>query len=213
MIYSGKQGDIFGYLFRSFPFEYSKKGKIQYMLYPKEEFTGKNGIRYTLRSPELADAEKMIDYLKTTASETEYGLSYPEELDFTVKDEEDFISHYSEDKGSIMISAFDGDRLVGNASLSCVMERKKTLHRATFGMAMLKSEWGQGLGRKILSELIAFAKKAGYEFLELEVAANNTSAVTLYKTMGFVVYGERPRSLKLKNGDYYDEFLMVLNLK
>ena len=52
-----------------------------------------------------------------------------------------------------MISAFDGDRLVGNASLSCVMDRKKTLHRATFGIAILKSDWGQGLGKKILSEL------------------------------------------------------------
>ena len=182
------------------------------MLYPKEEFTGKNGIRYTLRSPELVDAEQMIAYLKATAAETEYGLSYPEELSFTIKDEEDFISNYSEDEGSIMISAFDGDRLVGNASLSCVMERKKTLHRATFGIAMLKSEWGQGLGRKILSELIVFAKQAGYELLELEVAANNTTAINLYKKMGFVIYGERPRSLKLKSGDYYDELLMVLDL-
>ena len=182
------------------------------MLYPREEFVGKNGICYTLRSPELADAEKMIDYLKTTAAETEFGLSYPEEMNFTVKDEEAFIANYAEDKGSIMISAFDGERLVGNASLSCVMEKKKTLHRATFGMAMLKSNWGQGLGKKILSELIAFAKQAGYELLELEVAASNSTAVSLYKQMGFVVYGERPRSLKLKSGDYYDELLMVLKL-
>ena len=182
------------------------------MLYPREEFVGKNGICYTLRSPELADAEKMIDYLKITAAETEFGLSYPEEMNFTVKDEEAFIANYAEDKGSIMISAFDGERLVGNASLSCVMEKKKTLHRATFGMAMLKSDWGQGLGKKILSELIAFAKQAGYELLELEVAASNSTAVSLYKQMGFVVYGERPRSLKLKSGDYYDELLMVLKL-
>ena len=182
------------------------------MRYPKEEFVGENGICYTLRSPELADAEKMIDYLKTTAAETEFGLSYPEEMNFTVKDEEDFIANYAADKGSIMISAFDGERLVGNASLSCVMERKKTLHRATFGMAILKSDWGQGLGKKILSELIGFAKQAGYELLELEVAASNTAAVSLYKKMGFVVYGERPRSLKLKNGEYYDELLMALKL-
>lgn len=183
------------------------------MLYQKEEFTGKNGIHYTLRSPELADAEQMITYLQTTASETEYGLSYPEEMDFSIKDEEEFIAHYSTDKGSIMVSAFDGDRLVGNASLSCVMDRKKTLHRATFGMAMLKSEWGQGLGKKILSELIDFAKQAGYELIELEVAATNTPAVSLYKKMGFTVYGERPCSLKLRNGDYYGELLMILDLK
>lgn len=183
------------------------------MLYRKETFAGKNGVRYTLRSPELADAGKMIAYLKATAAETEYGLSYPEEMDFSIKDEEDFIAHYSKDKGSIMISAFDGDRLVGNASLTCVLDKKKTLHRATFGIAILKSEWGQGLGKKILSELIAFAKQAGYELLELEVAAANAPAVSLYKKLGFEVYGERPRSLKLKGGDYYDELLMVLDLK
>ena len=147
------------------------------MLFPAENFIAKNGLSYTLRSPELADAEQMIAYLKTTAEETEFGLSYPEELNFTIKDEEDFISNYAADQGSIMISAFDGERLVGNASLSCVMDRKKTLHRATFGIAMLKSEWGQGLGKKILTELIAFAKQAGYEQLELEVASTNTSAV------------------------------------
>lgn len=183
------------------------------MLFPKEEFTGKNGVRYTLRSPELGDAAQMIAYLKATAAETEFGLSYPEELNFTVKDEEEFISHYSADKGSIMISAFRGDDLVGNASLSCVMDRKKTLHRATFGMAMRKSEWGQGLGKKILSELIVFAKQAGYKLLELEVAASNTTAINLYKKMGFVVYGERPLSLKLKSGDYYGELLMALDLE
>lgn len=183
------------------------------MLYKQEEFIGKNGVCYTLRSPELADAEKMIEYLKATAAETEYGLSYPEEMEFSVQDEENFISHYSEDQGSMMITAFAGDRLVGNASLSCVLDKKKTRHRATFGMAMLKSEWGNGLGKKILSELIAFAKQAGYEFLELEVAATNTTAVNLYQKVGFAVYGERPRSLKLKSGDYYDELLMVLDLK
>lgn len=182
------------------------------MKYPKDYITGKNGIRYCLRSPEPEDSEEMIAYLKATAAETEFGLSYPEELAFSVKDEEKFITQYSEDRGSIMIAVYRDDRLVGNASLSCVMEKKKTQHRATFGMAILKSEWGQGLGKTILSELVTFAKQAGYEFLELEVAANNTAAVSLYKKLGFKVYGERPYSLKLKNGTYYDELLMVLEL-
>lgn len=183
------------------------------MIFPTQNFIGKNGRHYTLRSPQLADAVQMIAYLKTTAEETEYGLSYPEELNFTIKDEEAFISNYAADNGSIMISAFDGERLVGNACLSCVMDRKKTLHRATFGIAMLKSEWGQGLGRKILTELITFAKQAGYELLELEVASTNTTAINLYKQSGFVVYGERPHSLKLKSGSYYGELLMILELK
>ena len=60
--------------------------------------------------------------------------------------------------------------------------------------------------------MIDFAKQAGYETLELEVASNNTSAINLYKDLGFVVYGERSRSLKLKSGSYYGELLMVLYL-
>lgn len=183
------------------------------MQYPRETFVGKNGVCYTLRSPEKADAEKMIAYLKAAAEETEYGLSYPEELDFTAQDEEAFIARYADEDGSLMIAAFDGERLVGNASLCCVFDKMKTRHRATFGIAIRKSDWGQGLGRKILSELIAFAGKAGYEYLELEVAADNISAIALYKQLGFVVYGERPGSLKLKNGGYYGELLMLLDLK
>ena len=183
------------------------------MRFTQETFAGKNGTVYTLRSPEPADAEAMIAYLKSTAAETEFGLSYPDEMDFSVADEEAFITHYAADKGSIIIAAFDGDRLVGNASLSCVMEKQKTMHRATFGMAILKSDWGQGLGKKILTELIAFAKQAGYEFLELEVAASNATAVHLYQTLGFATYGKRPRSLKLKSGGYYDELLMLKELR
>ncbi|WP_373212255.1 GNAT family N-acetyltransferase [Ruminococcus sp. 5_1_39BFAA] len=183
------------------------------MLYKEEKFIGKNGSQYILKSPEISDAEKVIHYLKTSAQETEYGISYPEEMDFSIKDEEDFITRFADDKKSIMISVFEGDTLVGGASLTSVLDKRKTRHRATFGIAMLKSAWGQGLGYKILSELIAFAKKAGYEQIELEVVSSNLPAINLYKKLGFVVYGERPRSFKLKNGNYSDELLMVLALK
>lgn len=183
------------------------------MIYQEEIFTGKNGIYYTLRSPQPGDARQMIDYLKRTARETEYGISYPEELDFGIQEEADFITRYAEDPGSLMISVFDGDALVGNASLTCVLDKQKTRHRATFGIALIKPVWGQGLGHKIVSELIAFSREAGYGQIELEVTSSNTPAISLYKKLGFSVYGERPRSFRLKSGSYSDELLMVLPLK
>lgn len=183
------------------------------MIFAEEKFTGKSGRVYTLRSPEAGDAEKMLSYLRATAEETEYGLSYADELDFTAEDEVEFIRGCSEGRNSIMISAFEGEELVGNASLFCVMDRRKTLHRASFGMAILRAHWGQGLGERILRGLISFAKEAGYEFLELEVAACNEAAVSLYKKLGFRIYGERPRSLRLQSGEYYDELLMLLELR
>ena len=183
------------------------------MLYKEEAFLGKNGKNYTLKSPKIADAAQMLTYLQATAEETEYGLSYPEEMDFTVRDEEDFISGFAENERGLMISVFEGGALVGNALLSGVFDRKKTLHRADVSIALLKCAWGQGLGEKMLSELIAFAKRAGYEQVELEVTSTNLPAVSLYKKLGFVVYGERPRSFKLKNGTYANELLMMLDLR
>ena len=46
------------------------------MIFKEKIFTGKNGTHYTLRSPRPEDAEQMIGYLKRTAMETEYGISY-----------------------------------------------------------------------------------------------------------------------------------------
>lgn len=182
------------------------------MQYSAENFTGKNGKEYIFRSPQVKDAENLLAYLKETATETEFLLSYPEEINFTVSDKENFISRYLEDQKSILLSVFDGGKIVGNASLSCVMNRQKTRHRATLGMAVLKSEWGQGLGTKMLTELIAFAKQKGYEMLELEVADNNTAAISLYQKSGFTVCGRRPKAFKLKDGAYCGELIMVLDL-
>lgn len=182
------------------------------MLYQEEKFIGKNGKEYILRSPQIRDAEKVIEYLKMSAEQTEYGISYPEEMDFSIKDEEQFIAQYENDRNSIMISVFEGDTLVGNANLTSVLDKKKTKHRASFGIAILKTAWGQGLGYKILSELIRFAKDAGYEQIELEVVSSNIPAINLYKKLGFIIYGERPRSFKLKSGKYSDQLLMVLAL-
>ena len=182
------------------------------MIYNEELFLGKNGIEYILRSPQIEDAEKLIAYLKEIAAETEYGISYPEEINFSIEDEEKFINKFNNDKNSIMISVFYKKSLVGNASLTNVLDKKKTKHRATFGIAILKSEHGQGLGEKILTELIKFAQCVDYEQIELEVVSSNLPAISLYKKKGFVVYGERPHSFKQKSGKYSNELLMVLNL-
>ena len=173
------------------------------MQYQPQTFIGKNGTLYTLRSPQAQDASKLLSYLKQSAHETEYGISYPE----------DFIRKFVQDKTCIMISVFEGDTLVGNASLFAVLDKKKTRHRATFGIAILKTAWGQGLGYQILSALIEFAANAGYEQIELEVASDNLPAISLYRKLGFTVYGERPRSFKLNSGKYSDELLMILKLR
>ena len=45
---------------------------------------------------------------------------------------------------------------------------------------------GQGLGRRLLDDLIAEARRRRFERIELETASNLTAAIALYQRAGFV---------------------------
>ena len=47
-------------------------------------------------------------------------------------------------------------------------------------------------------------RKAGYEQLELEVVAENTSAVALYKKAGFVEFSRNPKDFKSRISGYQE---------
>ena len=59
---------------------------------------------------------------------------------------------------------------------------------------------------------IECAKRAGYSQIELDVVKDNERAVKLYKSLGFVEYGENRRGFKNKKGEYQSLILMKLNL-
>lgn len=49
----------------------------------------------------------------------------------------------------------------------------------------------EGIGRKMLSELLAAAKDAGIQTIVLEVRTSNQAAIHLYETLGFTICGRR----------------------
>lgn len=52
-------------------------------------------------------------------------------------------------------------------------------------IAVAETERGKGLGRKLMDELLATAKRSGSEQVFLEVKASNTAAIELYRSLGF----------------------------
>ena len=58
------------------------------------------------------------------------------------------------------------------------------------GIAVIKEEWGHGIGSLLLRILIRKAKSAGYPFLQLKVIQDNTRALHLYLKSGFTVLNE-----------------------
>lgn len=64
----------------------------------------------------------------------------------------------------------------------------------------------------LLREAIEQARQHGFEQMELEVVTRNVRAIGLYEKMGFEVYGIRKNAMKLKDGTYYSELLMMKRL-
>lgn len=183
------------------------------MIFEEKEFMSADGTRFLLRSPSPEDSAQMLTYLKTISAETDYMLRYPEEITMTLEDEEAFLAEKREAPRDLMIAVLREGKIVGNASLYHISNDLKARHRASFGIAITKEFWHMGLGRTLMTNIIDAAKDLCYEQLELEVASCNEKALNLYKKMGFVICGECPHAFKLKNGEYYNEYHMVLNLK
>ncbi|WP_313341069.1 GNAT family N-acetyltransferase [Sedimentibacter sp.] len=182
------------------------------MIFEKKEVVLKNDVSCILRSPLVEDAESMIDYLKATSGETEFMVRYPEEVTMTIEEEENILKRMIYSKNSIMIAAFIEGELAGNASISCVSERIKLSHRASFGIAVKRKFWGMGIGNIILIEIIDKAKEIGFEQIELTVVENNYKAINLYEKFGFVKCGVINKAFKLKDESYYGEIIMIKSL-
>ncbi len=112
-----------------------------------------------------------------------------------------------------ILGAFVDDPLVG--IVACVRETgRKNRHIAKiFQMYVASEARGQGIGRALMDEAIARARRReGLEMLTLDVVTTNAAARALYLSLGFTVFGTAPHALRQDDGSYFDEDLMALTL-
>jgi ribosomal-protein-alanine N-acetyltransferase len=69
-----------------------------------------------------------------------------------------------------------------------------------------------GVARALLADLIARTRAGGVERLLLEVAADNTAALALYDSIGFVRQGTRRRYYSRAGGPAVDAWRLALDL-
>lgn len=134
-----------------------------------------------------------------------FASSYASESKLTLED------HRKTLETNLVLGAFENDRLEG--AVAYFVPRQAALaHRGhVWGMIVAPDTRGKGMGKAVLSALIAHARAAGLRQLHLGVGAYNVGAIHLYKQLGFCTYGTEPRALNIDNQDI-DEHLMVLFL-
>ena len=172
----------------------------------------KDGRPCILRSGTIQDAKKVLNNFLLTHAQTDYLTSRPEEIHFTVEQEAEFLAKKGESADEIeLLAEIDGE-VVGTAGIERIGAYKKVRHRASFGISIDRAWWGLGIGRALTEACIDCARAAGYAQLELEAVADNLSALSLYRSVGFTEYGRNPRGFHSEALGWQALVLMRLEL-
>jgi len=174
--------------------------------------TLKDGRTCILRNGTEKDGKAALDNFILTHEQTDYLLTYPDETDITAEQEAEFLKSKTESVCEIVILAEVDGAVAGLAGIDSMGDKDKIRHRADFGISVDEAYWGLGAGRALTEACIECARKAGYEQLELNVAADNTRAIELYKKAGFVEFGRNPRGFKARLSGYQELVYMRMEL-
>lgn len=151
-------------------------------------------------------------YFLTVCGETDFLLSRPHEVTYTVEKGREVIASFLSQEKRMLIAVFDGERIIADIGIEAVGNFEKYRHRARIGISVLREYWGNGIGRLLLAEAEKEARSMGYEQIELDVFEKNSRAVSLYKKAGFIECGRIPRAACLLDGSYSDLIYMTKSL-
>ena len=172
----------------------------------------KDGRACILRNGTEEDAQAVLDNFVLTHGQTDHLLTYPDEISFTAAQEGAYLKEKTDSAREIELVAEVGGVITGTAGIDSVGKAEKTRHRASFGISIDRAWWGLGIGLALTEACIECAETAGYAQLELEVAADNFRAFSLYRKKGFVEYGRNPAGFRSRSGEYREMVLMLLRL-
>jgi RimJ/RimL family protein N-acetyltransferase len=135
-----------------------------------------------------------------------FGSSYEEECDTPVDVVAGFLAAGSNRN---TFGALIQEQLVGMIGIGRETGRKERHKGFIRSMYVVPARRGNGVGRRLVSEALAFAASmSGLQQIILAVTAGNVAAITLYESMGFRPFGVAPAAL-LVDGVFYDEIQMV----
>ena len=183
------------------------------MVYEDTEILLKDGRKALLRSPCEDDAEEMLRFIKKASGETDFLLKYPEEFStFTLEQEKAFIRGDYDNPNGMMIACIVDGKIAGNCQIA-FRTGMKDCHRASVAIALLQDYWNLGIGTRMFEELFRAARaRDGVRQIELDFIEGNSRARGLYEKMGFRITGVKPDAIRMRDGTYVDEYMMIKRL-
>jgi putative acetyltransferase len=107
-----------------------------------------------------------------------------------------------------IVAERDGEP-VGSLGLHPVVSHVRRNHVAALGISVSSAAQGQGVGAALMQAAMDFADRwAQILRIELNVYADNTRAIALYRRFGFELEGTH-RAYALRDGQYVDSLSMA----
>lgn len=159
-----------------------------------------------VREATAHDVEACLDLLETVVGE---GIWLGAQPPFDRADRRERMLADLADDRSLALVAEDPatGRVVGHLGL-----RVAPYGVADFGMCVAPDHRRQGVGRALVSEAVAAARRLGAHKVTLQVWPHNGPARRLYRQLGFVDEGRLRRHYRRRNGELWDAIVMGLVL-
>lgn len=168
-----------------------------------------NNSLFVIERARTEDAAALLDYLKIVGGETE-NLSFGAEgVPLSLEAEQDYLRSQCESADNVQYLAKMDGEIIGTASLNRKPWRMS--HRGEFGISLKKAWWGCGAASALAEGVLAFAREAGVQQVNLEVRSDNKRAIALYERLGFRKLCTFPDFFNI-NGELIDFDFMILSL-
>lgn len=171
----------------------------------------KNGLELVTSEARKEDAKEIIEYLNIIGGESDNLLFGANGFKKSLEDEEIFLENLHNAENNFMLCGRINGELASIVSIQSI-PRERIKHVCDIAVSVKKKFWHMGVGTKMMSEVIEFARQTNVlEIIHLGVKSDNLNAMKLYEKMGFMRIGIYTNGMKV-NGKYYDEVLMEMIL-
>ena len=174
---------------------------------PDLVLTNENKIIFKHLKPE--DAEAFLKFRGQIPHDSTHTLNFVGMTLPSLEDSAKQLAMQKQTKNTLNIAAFENNKLIGYLNFRMpYQDHPWFTHVAQFGMMILKENWGQGIGRRLLEIQDTHARACGISRIEAMVRIGNPRGVDLYTKSGFIIEGTKKNAAWI-NGEFQDEYYIA----
>lgn len=134
-----------------------------------------------MRPDEVAEAKRVMLTVAAGIFDPEHpAATFVNRHSAALSDVDDYRAQYGPPGGAFLV-AIDGDAIIGTGAIRRLSDETAELRR----MWLLEAYHGRGIGYRLVQELFAFARAAGYRRVRLSTSAVQQRAIRFYERLGF----------------------------